>query len=92
MQQVKVNQLNNVVRTDETIDMFSQAGYHSIPKFDTKNILVQELCKFFVIDKSGTVLEQLKEGLQTLEIAGLLRHHPTLFRRPFFCFTSSSVD
>ena len=43
-----------------------------------------------MIDKSRTVLEQFKEGLQTLEIAGLLRQHPNLFR-PYFCFAFATV-
>lgn len=78
-----------MVRSDAIIDIFSQAGYHGIPKFDNKDVLINELCQFFVIDKARTVLERFKEGLQTLGIAELIRQHPHLFR-PYFCFTSSA--
>lgn len=57
---------NNVVCSYATIDIFSQAGYHGIPKFDKKDILINELCQFFVIDKAQTVLERFKEGLADL--------------------------
>jgi hypothetical protein len=81
---------NTVVRSDAAIDIFGQAGYHGVAKFDKKDELVSNLCHFFVIDKARSALEMFRDGLRTLDVLDLLKDYPSFFR-PYFCYTPIDI-
>ena len=61
------------------IDCLSLAGYYGLPKFENKPKLLDELCRFYVIDKVCSALTRFKEGLSTLNVLSLTQHHTNLF-------------
>ena len=85
-----------VIGRDNVVECLGQAGYNGLPKFENLEMLLDELCHFFVIGKNRSVLEQFKEGLLTLDVLHLMKKHPNLFEE-VFCYrekplTSVIVD
>ena len=85
-----------VTRRESLIDCFNQAGYYDLPKFENKQRLLDELRRFYVIDKACSALTQFKEGLSTLNVLSLMQRHPNLFEE-VFCheakpLTASVID
>ena len=78
------------MRSDFAIDCFDQAGYHGLPNFAIKELLVQELCYFYVIDKARSAIEKFKDGLRTLDVLDLLMRVPSLFH-PYFCYGPTAL-
>ena len=72
-----------MTRRESVIDCFSQAGYYGLPKFENKRRLLDELCRFYVIDKACSALTRFKEGFSTLNVLSLVQHHPNLFEDVF---------
>lgn len=52
--------------------------------------MVKELCHYLVIDSVRSALEQLKEGLTTLDVLGLMRRYPLVMEEAF-CSKESEV-
>lgn len=71
------------IKRDSVIDCFSQAGYYGLAKYENKQRLLDELCRFYVVDKACSALTQFKEGLSTLNVLPLMKQHPHLFENVF---------
>lgn len=52
--------------------------------------MVKELCHFFVIDRVRSALEQLRQGLATLDVLSLLKRHPLTMEQAF-CAENSQL-
>ena len=59
----------------------TQSGF-SI-KFIDKSSIVSALCRHFSVFAAVAEMEQLSQGLETLEFGNLLHTHPNLFRKIF---------
>ena len=58
------------------IELLSDIGYNSIPKFSEKDQLLRMIARHEVIDKPRSALEQSKDGLSTLGILDLMKQYP----------------
>lgn len=52
--------------------------------------MVKELCHFYVIDRVRSALDQMREGLATLNVLSLLKRHPLVMEQAF-CANSSQL-
>ena len=52
--------------------------------------MVKELCHFFVIDRVRSALEQLRQGLATLDVLSLMKRHPLVMDQAF-CAKNSQL-
>ena len=61
------------------VELLSVCWYVSVPKFTEKEELVKIIARYEVLDKPRSVLEQLKEGLSTLDVHDVMKRHPAEF-------------
>lgn len=71
-------------------NFLDQCGYSRRQVIENKEDMVTELCHFFVIDIVRSALDQMRQGLQTLDVLALMRKNPMLMQQAF-CATEQPL-
>ncbi|XP_070547148.1 G2/M phase-specific E3 ubiquitin-protein ligase-like isoform X1 [Ptychodera flava] len=82
-------QLSTAVDKARTLIYVSGAGY-TVPTLQSKDTIVDDIIKFYVISRNISVYNRFKAGLSTLNVMETVISHPTLFRE-VFVYTEKSL-
>ena len=82
--------------TPSVQDLITSCGYNTLTMFEKREELVDELCRYHVVDRVRTAIEMFKEGLQTLGILECMQKYPAALKKIFCNFenvlTAQDVD
>ena len=74
---------NTAIQTDTVLDCLEIVGFNGVPRFQTKDAIVKDVCQFYIIDRVRSAIEDFKAGLQTLGILNLIEKHPNTMAQVF---------
>ena len=69
------------------LDCLEIVGFNGVPRFQTKDGIVKDVCQYYIIDRVRSAIEDFKAGLQTLGILNLIEKHPDTMAQ-VFCSSS----
>ncbi|XP_044175097.1 G2/M phase-specific E3 ubiquitin-protein ligase-like isoform X2 [Acropora millepora] len=78
---------NTAIQTDTVMDCLEIVGFNGVPRFQTKDAIVKDVCQFYIIDRVRSAIEDFKAGLQTLGILNLIEKYPNTMAQ-VFCSSS----
>ena len=84
-------QIREIVTTDDALDILSDCGYDkplSNVRFADKTNLIKVAATHHCLLSVKAELDQLKEGLQVLDVLSLISKHRKAFE-PYFCLDNS---
>ncbi|XP_031334066.1 G2/M phase-specific E3 ubiquitin-protein ligase-like [Photinus pyralis] len=74
----------------EKESVFSIAGWPIITKIEEKNVMLEDLLKFYGYNRIRPALEQFELGLATGHVLNLIKDHPNLFE-DIMCGENNSI-